>query len=96
MVQEHKIKIDPKYFDDVAKGIKTFEVRKNDRAYKRKDLLDIFEYDSETEEYTGRNIFAVITYILDDQKYLRDGYVILALEILILEDIYLIYKLILD
>ena len=82
MVQEHKIKIDPKYFDDVAKGIKTFEVRKNDRAYKRKDLLDIFEYDSETEEYTGRNIFAVITYILDAQKYLRDGYVILALEIL--------------
>ena len=82
MVQEHKIKIDPKYFDDVAKGIKTFEVRKNDRAYKKKDLLDIFEYDRETGEYTGRNIFAVITYILDDQKYLRDGYVILALEIL--------------
>ena len=82
MVQEHKIKIDPKYFDDVAKGIKTFEVRKNDRAYKKKDLLDIFEYDSETGEYTGRNIFLLITYILDDQEYLRDGYVILALEIL--------------
>ena len=29
MIQEHKIKIDPKYFDDVAKGIKTFEVRKS-------------------------------------------------------------------
>ena len=82
MIQEHKIKIDPKYFDDVAKGIKTFEVRKNDRAYKVDDILDIYEYDRETGEYTGRYIWAVITYILDDQEYLRDGYVILALEIL--------------
>ena len=82
MRQEHEIKIDPKYFDDVARGIKTFEVRKNDRVYKKDDLLDIFEYDRETGEYTGRNIFAVITYILDDQEYLKDGYVILALEIL--------------
>ena len=82
MIEKHNIKIDPKYFDDVAKGIKTFEVRKNDRVNKVKDLLDIFEYDRKTGEYTGRNIFAVITNILDDQEYLRDGYVILALEIL--------------
>ena len=82
MIQEHKIKIDPKYFDDVAKSRKTFEVRKNDRAYKVDDILDIYEYDRETGEYTGRYIWAVITYILDDQEYLRDGYVILALEIL--------------
>ena len=79
MIEKHNIKIDPKYFDDVAKGIKTFEVRKNDRVNKVKDLLDIFEYDRKTGEYTGRNIFAVITNILDDQEYLRDGYVILAL-----------------
>ena len=82
MIQEHKIKIDPKYFDDVAKSRKTFEVRKNDRAYKAGDLLVINEYDREIEEYTGRYIEVSITYILDEQKYLRDGYVILALEIL--------------
>ena len=57
MVQEHKIKIDPKYFDDVAKRRKTFEVRKNDRAYKVDDILDIYEYDRETGEYTGRYIW---------------------------------------
>jgi hypothetical protein len=32
LIKEHEIKIEPKYFDDAAKGIKTFEVRKNDRA----------------------------------------------------------------
>ena len=42
MIQEHEIKIDPKYFDDVAKSRKTFEVRKNDRAYKVDDILDIW------------------------------------------------------
>ena len=26
----HELKISPKYFDAVAQGIKTFEVRKND------------------------------------------------------------------
>ena len=82
MIQEHKIKIDPKYFDDVAKRRKTFEVRKNDRAYKVGDLLVINEYDREIEKYTGRYIRVLATYILDDQEYLRDGYVILALEIL--------------
>ena len=82
MIQEHKIKIDTKYFGDVAKRRKTFEVRKNDRAYKAGDLLVINEYDREIEEYTGRYIDASITYILDDQEYLRYGYVILALEIL--------------
>ena len=81
-MKKHNLKILPQYFEAVINGCKNFEIRKNDRAYKRKDLLDIFEYDCETGEYTGRNIFAVITYILDDQKYLRDGYVILALEIL--------------
>ena len=81
-MQEHKIKIDTKYFDDVAREIKTFEVRKNDRAYKVGDLLVINEYDREIEEYTGRYIRASIAYILDEQEYLRDGYVILALEIL--------------
>ena len=82
MIQEHKIKIDPKYFDDVAKRRKTFEVRKNDRAYKVGDLLVINEYDREIEKCTGRYIGVSITYILDNQEYLRDGYVILALEIL--------------
>lgn len=28
MIQEHEIKIDPEYFDDVARGIKAFEVKK--------------------------------------------------------------------
>ncbi|MCP1226160.1 DUF3850 domain-containing protein [Sebaldella sp. S0638] len=82
MIKKHEIKIDPEYFNDVVEKRKTFEVRKNDRAYEVGDLLQIQEYNRETKEYTGRELWTSITYILDDQEYLRDGYVILALEIL--------------
>ena len=78
----HGLKTWDEFMMDIATGKKPFEVRKNDRAYKVGDLLVINEYDREIEEYTGRYIDASITYILDDQEYLRDGYVILALEIL--------------
>lgn len=30
----HELKIIPQYFEAVVKGIKTFELRKNDRDYK--------------------------------------------------------------
>ena len=30
----HNLKIKPQYFKDVVSGIKTFEVRKNDRNFK--------------------------------------------------------------
>lgn len=31
----HQIRLAKSYFDDVANGIKTFELRKNDRGYKK-------------------------------------------------------------
>ena len=30
----HKLKLSADYYDDSASGIKTFEIRKNDRDYK--------------------------------------------------------------
>ena len=35
----HNLKIKPQYFKDVVSGIKTFEVRKNDRNFKVGDLM---------------------------------------------------------
>ena len=37
----HQIRIAKTYFDDVANGIKTFELRKNDRNYKTGVLPDV-------------------------------------------------------
>ena len=75
----HDLKIDPEYFNDVITGEKRFEVRKNDRDYKKGDLLNLQEYDREKKEYTGRKTLIPVRYILDNQEYLREGYVILGL-----------------
>lgn len=40
----HQLKVIPPYFDEVASGRKTFEVRKNDRAYQRGDILELREW----------------------------------------------------
>lgn len=75
----HDLKIDPEYFDDVITGEKRFEVRKNDRNYKKGDLLNLQEYDRGKKEYTGRKTLIPVRYILDNQEYLREGFVILGL-----------------
>lgn len=75
----HKLKIIPEFFEDVAKHIKNFEVRFNDRDYKVGDLLELQEYAD--GKYTGRFYKTRIIYILDDNTYVKDGYVILGLDL---------------
>ena len=49
-----KIKIDPVFFEDIEKGVKTFELINNDRDYKVGQVLNIGEY--ENKEFTGRYV----------------------------------------
>lgn len=78
----HKLKLNSCYYDDSASGIKTFEIRKNDRDFKVGDILELREYVWSGFEnrgaYTGAVHWKVITYILDDEEYLYEGFVCLA------------------
>ncbi len=40
----HELKLDEEYFDDVKSGLKTFEIRKNDRNYQVGDLLALSRF----------------------------------------------------
>ncbi len=60
----HFLKITEEHFINVLKGIKTFEIRKNDRDYKIGDELVLRLW--KKEKYTGDNITVKITYILKD------------------------------
>lgn len=40
----HELKLDDEYFNDVRDGIKTFEIRKNDRDFQAGDLLALSRY----------------------------------------------------
>ena len=57
-------KILPEYFQAVADGTKTFELRKDDSDYKVGDFLELREWDADKGEYTGRVVVREITYIL--------------------------------
>ena len=77
---QHELKTVQPFFDDVLTGKKKFEVRKNDRNFKVNDELLLREYIPETNSYTGRELQMVITYILNNADYCKDGYVILGIE----------------
>lgn len=80
----HVCKISPKFFDDIIHFNKRFEVRKDDRdpKYKIGDDIILKEYDSVSEVYTGRELYAVITYVLRDNDYCKDGYVIFGFDMI--------------
>ena len=74
------IRIAKSYFDDVANGIKTFELRKNDRGYKKGDILEMMEFAD--GKNTGRMVRVLVTYILEDYTGIEDGYCIMATKLM--------------
>lgn len=78
MAKTHELKIFPEYYEAVAKGYKTFELRKDDREYQVGDGIILKEWDWEKEKFTGRQYEGIIIYILRDcEMYgLKDGYCI--------------------
>jgi hypothetical protein len=46
-VRIHELKVVPPYFDSLIAGSKMFEVRRNDRAYQRGDILRFREWHPE-------------------------------------------------
>lgn len=78
----HKLKLDSRYYDDSASGLKSFEIRKNDRNYHVGDVLSLREWIYSTADkcgaYTGNVHWKLITYIYDVPEYLNDGYVCLG------------------
>lgn len=74
----HALKTATAYFEASAAGVKSFEVRKNDRSYNIGDYVAQNEWDG--EQYTGRCTLHRIIYILSDPEFCKEGYVILQLE----------------
>ena len=74
----HELKILPEYFEAVAGGTKSFELRKDDRGFTVGDEIILKEW-NETE-YTGRSVKKQISYILKNYTGLAEGYAILSLK----------------
>jgi uncharacterized protein YqfB (UPF0267 family) len=66
----------PKFFDLIWEGKKKCEIRStSDRVFSIGDRLRLMEHDN--DRYTGREIYAVITHVLDHSDFpsgLQKGY----------------------
>jgi ASC-1-like (ASCH) protein len=81
---EHSLKTIDIYFDAVERGEKTFEVRKNDRAFQTGDTLVLMRYENTPigvrPTVPFRNISKRITYLLQGGQFgLEPGYCVLGL-----------------
>lgn len=72
----HQIRIGESFFEDACSNIKSFELRKNDRGYKKGDILELLEFAGGRN--TGRTVRKLVTYILEDYTGLEDGFCIMA------------------
>ena len=61
----HDLKTWSMYFNAVESGLKTFEVRINDRNFMPGDNLVLREYDPKTNTYSGRILILKVNYVCD-------------------------------
>ncbi len=83
----HSLKLITDFFDDVLSGRKSFEIRQNDRNFKVGDYLALNEIILTEQEntppqcsYTGRSCMVYVDYILQDERYLPQGYVAMSIK----------------
>ena len=74
----HDLKIWPEYFEKIKTGLKTFELRKDDRDFRVGDELILREFKDGC--YTYNICRRKIIYILRGSPGIKKGYVILGLE----------------
>lgn len=75
-VKVDTVKIWPEYFQAQKQGIKNFEIRRNDRDYQVGQIIVLKEFDPQKNEFTGRKIYCLITYITNYEQ--KEGYVVLG------------------
>lgn len=79
MPKVHDLKTLPEYFAAVLDGIKTFEVRADDRGFAVGDTLLLREW-SFVDGYSGRECTRIVSYIMRGPPFAREGYATLAIK----------------
>lgn len=77
----HELKIWEEYFEEVFMGRKTFEIRRNDRDFKKGDTLILQEWDRHKETLTGRKLARNVTYVFEGGSFgVEKGFVVMSIQ----------------
>jgi hypothetical protein len=81
-MKTHTLKTWPEYLDAIGSGVKTFEVRKDDRGFAEGDELLLREWFPESDTPGRRWLSCKITYILRGWQWgVEPGYVVMAIRL---------------
>lgn len=75
----HKLKIQPKFLNEIKTKKKTFELRKNDRNFQLGDMLMLVSF--KNNEFQEDGIMTEVVYVLNNFGGLQEGYVILGIDV---------------
>jgi hypothetical protein len=84
----HELKTWPEHYDNVVKGAKTFEIRKNDRDFRVGDTVALRRFCPEKKEYTGEECVIYISHLLDGKNTqfgLSPDYCILSIKLMFID-----------
>ena len=85
MSTTHHLKTWPAYWHAVVRGDKTFEVRKNDRAFQAGDTLLLEYFDPEKkpgewDDLAHQTVARLVTFVLPGGQFgIEQGYVVMGL-----------------
>jgi hypothetical protein len=65
----HTLKTWPQYYKAIIDGVKTFQLRKDDRNFSVGDVLVLQEFDPDKNQYTGEMISVDVIYKVDGGKF---------------------------
>ena len=77
-MKHHELKTQTAFYQEVERGVKNFEIRKNDRDFQVRDVVSLLEYVGDVP--TGRKIIGMqVKCIFHGGQYgLEEGYCILG------------------
>lgn len=76
----HHLKAWPHYFERVATGQKTLEIRHEDiRIFNPGDRLVLEEWDPDTATFSGNTVTLQVTHVLRDAPFVPPGYAALSI-----------------
>lgn len=81
-MKTHTLKIWPQYFQEVTFGLKTAQLRRNDRNFKVGDILILREWCPERKVYLGHETRVKVTDLIEKCEGLQRGFCILSIKLI--------------